>query len=160
MRRLFILLGILAGTITYAAPPPQPLFFNPPGSPFTITSFSFQYDSLNRVSDGVYARPIITNASSQTLQAYQIGFIFYGPFNNELEARGGLSMRDVAAGQSASPVWAFRFSGDFATTTVIAFPLRARTADGKIWVADNGYITEQVQKLVGAGFDPKKLEQP
>ncbi len=160
MKRLFILLGILVGTITYAAPPLQPLLINPPGAPLTITNFSFEYDSTSRVSEGVVVRPNITNTSPQTIQAYQLGFIFYGPFNNELEVRSGLSMRDVPSGQSGRPLWAFRFSGDFATTTVITFPMRARTADGKIWVVDFEYVLQQVQKLVGAGFDLKKLELP
>jgi hypothetical protein len=143
-----------------AGPPKRELFINLKGSPFEIGVFWVGYNAGPRPQDAIATSVDVINVAGKVLQAHSIAFAFFDPFNENLTVRTGVSMEDVLAGGKKTSEWRFRFIGDVFTTTVIAFPYRARTDDGKVWAADINLVISEIKRLVGSGFDPKKLDEP
>jgi hypothetical protein len=150
-------------SISIAAPEQHSFIIMQVDSPLVLSKPSFKIEQ-NRSSESVIVNAEYTNKSKKAISALSLGFIFYGPFNNQLDSRGGLDLRnqgrakDLDSDQQDAGTWEFNFSGDFSTTTMIVFVNRVRFLDGTIWQADVKELDAGIRALTGSGFDPASLK--
>ncbi len=162
MKRQWIVLVSVLCSLTFASPQLKSISITLKDTPVPISHFSATYDS-SRPNDGVKVDLEFKNTNTKSISAIAFGFVFYGPFDNQLDSRSGLDMRirnDLEAGGTSYEDFDFRFPGDFSTTTAIAFPNQIRYQDGTLWHADLSEVAAQIKKLVRGGFDPAKINQP
>jgi hypothetical protein len=162
MKKLVLLFSLVAVFFSQsvAAPEKKSFVIAQKDSPILLGNKGFRVEE-NRSIDSVIANAEYTNKSTKTITALSLGFIFYGPFDNQLESRGGLDLRDrsnLDPGDKDTGTWEFNFTGDFSTTTMIVFVNIVRFSDGTIWKADPKELDTAIRALTGSAFDPASLK--
>jgi hypothetical protein len=159
---LAVVFSLLILPLSFAAPEKKSFVIEQKNAPIQLAKPGFRIEE-NRTVESVLANSEYTNKSNKAISALSLGFIFYGPFNNQLDGRGGLDLRDSSSGnlepgKADTGQWDFNFSGDFSTTTMIVFVNRVRFADGTIWQADTKELDIAIRALTGSEFDPLSIK--
>jgi hypothetical protein len=92
-------------------------------SPVSITQYRAYYQQRvgTYIDEGIRHELQYRNDSSRTIVAVQFGLISFGVFNDFLDRTGGVSMDEIAAGQSDSGTWIATAFSDFTFLTGVAY---------------------------------------
>ena len=151
MKRILVLMAVVIFSGNPVAAQ-EAVAVNQAGSPLRIDSYSAAYNAGGRyTTEGINHSVSVFNAGDEDVVAYQIRFVSFDAFNEDMgRPLGGVSVDTVPVGGLAKGTWTHRAYAAFAFEkygTGVAYVSKARLADGTVWTADQNFVLRELQKI-------------
>ena len=148
-----ILFCACAFFLSSAASAQDSVIVNQDSSPLQISAYNAAYNpgGTRYSTEGITHRVSLQNSGSQAVVAYQIRFVSFDAFNEDMgRPLGGVAIETVPVGGSANGSWNQRAYASFAFEkygTGVAYVNKVRLADGTVWNADKEFVLRRLQSV-------------
>ena len=118
-------------------------------SPIAVRTYAAEADRLAAVASesdtaGIAHTVAYRNTIGQRVVAVQFGFVAFNVFDEVLEYRAGLTLRELDAGADRTDRWVFRGPARFSFLAGAVFVHKVRFESGEIWRADMETVIESL----------------